>query len=63
MDDKIKTDYIGDTDPVISTSKHLICGTKTVMDILQTLLSQAVNTDNTDLPRPNIAKLIDDASV
>ena len=62
LNDKIKTDYIGDTSPVISTSKNLIRGTKTVMDILKTLLSQAVNTDTTDIPRPNIAKLIDDGT-
>jgi len=62
LDTKIKTDYIGDTSPVISTSKSPIRGTKTVMDIMKTLLAQAVNTDTTDLPRPNIAKLIDDGT-
>mgnify|MGYP003657062327 CR=1 FL=1 len=62
LDSKIKTDYIGDTNPVISTSQNPIRGTHTVMKIIKTLLSQAVNTDTTDLPRPNIAKLMDDGS-
>ena len=62
LDTKIKTDYIGDTDPVISTSSTPLRGTLTVMSIIKTLLSKAVNTDTTDLPRPNIAKLIDDGT-
>ena len=62
LDSKIKTDYLGDTDPIISTSRDPIRGTVTVLDIIKRVLSKAVNTDTTDLPRPNIAKLIDDGT-
>jgi len=62
LDDKIKTDYLGDTSPIISTSEEPIRGTLTVIDIIKRILSKAVNTDTTDLPRPNIAKLMDDGT-
>lgn len=62
LDTKIKTDYIGDTDPIISTSKNPLRGTLTIMDIIQTLLKESINTDTVDLPRPNIAKIVDDGT-
>lgn len=62
LDSKLKTDYIGDTNPIISTSKDPIRGTFTVLAIIKKILSAAVNTDTLDLPRPNIAKLIDDGT-
>tara|TARA_R100001163_G_scaffold1794_1_gene2776 strand:+ start:5017 stop:6069 length:1053 start_codon:yes stop_codon:yes gene_type:complete len=62
LDDKLKTDYIGDTSPILSTSTNPLRGTLSVMEIITTLLSQAVNTGTTDLPRPNIAKLVDDGT-
>ena len=62
LDTKIKTDFLGDTNPLISTSSEPIRGTFTVIDIIKRVLSKAVNTDTTDLPRPNIAKLIDDGT-
>ena len=62
LDSKIKTDFIGDTNPIISTSVKPIRGTHTILSIIQALLSKAVNTDTLDLPRPNIIKLIDDGT-
>ena len=62
LDTKIKTDFLGDTNPIVSTSSEPIRGTFTVIDIIKRVLSKAVNTDTTDLPRPNIAKLIDDGT-
>ena len=62
LDNKIKTDYLGDTNPIISTSSEPLRGTLTVMEIIKSILSKAVNTDTVDLPRPNIAKLIDDGT-
>lgn len=62
LDDKIKTDFLGDTDPIISTSRDPLRGTLSVMDVIKKVLSKSVNTDTTDLPRPNIAKLIDDGT-
>ena len=62
LDSKIKTDYIGDTNPILSTSKEPIRGTHTILSIIQTLVSKSVNTDTLDLPRPNIVKLIDDGT-
>tara|TARA_R110000824_G_scaffold1291_2_gene6724 strand:- start:2195 stop:3250 length:1056 start_codon:yes stop_codon:yes gene_type:complete len=62
LDTKIKTDFIGDTNPIISTSKNPLRGTMTVLSIIQTLLAQAVNKDAPELPRPNIIKLVDDGT-
>jgi|TARA_X000001382_G_C3174321_1_gene180580 hypothetical protein len=62
LDSKLKTDYIGDTNPIISTSKDPMRGTFSVLDIIKRILSASVNTDTLDLPRPNIAKLIDDGT-
>ena len=61
LDDKIKTDFIGDTSPTVNSVSEPIRGTNTVLGILKKLLVKAINTSGT-LPRPNIAKLIDDGN-
>lgn len=61
LDDKIKTDFIGDTSPTVNSVSEPIRGTIAVLDVIKTLLSKAINTSGT-LPRPNIAKLIDDGN-
>ena len=63
LDTKIKTDYIGDTSPRIgSVQKKPIRGTLLVLDVIKQLLSKPINLSDQDLPRPNIAKLIDDGT-
>jgi len=61
LSSKIGTDYIGDTTPLISSSRPPLRGTMSVLDIIKELISRAVD-DSGTLPRPNIAKLIDDGS-
>ena len=63
LDTKIKTDYIGDSSPIIGTvQKKPIRGTLLVMEIIKTLLSKAINITDQNLPRPNIAKIVDDGT-
>jgi hypothetical protein len=62
LDEKIKTDYIGNTSPVVGTIRPPIRGEKTVKNIIKEILAQAINTDDTSMPRPNIIKLVDDGS-
>jgi len=59
LNNKVKTDYIGDTSPKISSSSLYIRGEVGVMDAIQSLLQKAINTEG-NIPRPNVAKLIDD---
>jgi len=61
LDEKIKTDFIGDTSPTIKSVSPPIRGTTTVLDVIKALLSKAVNTSGT-LPRPNIVRLMDDGT-
>jgi len=61
LDDKIKTDFIGDTSPTVNSVSEPIRGDVAVLDVIKTLLTKAINTSGT-LPRPNIAKLIDDGN-
>jgi len=61
LQDKIGTDYIGDTTPPVPTAPAQLRGSMTVHDILSELLSKAVDNSGT-LPRPNIARLIDDGT-
>ena len=61
LDDKIKTDFIGDTSPTVNSVSEPIRGNVSVLDTIKTLLGKAINTSGT-LPRPNIAKLIDDGN-
>ena len=60
LNSKVKTDLIGDTDPVLSTGTPFR-GTLVVLDVIKELLTRAVNNTGT-LPRPNIGKLIDDGT-
>lgn len=60
LDIKIKTDFIGNTSPTVGTVRPPIRGDKTVKSIIEEILSQAINTDDTSMPRPNIIKLVDD---
>ena len=63
LDSKIKTDYIGDTSPRIgSVQKVPIRGTLTVLEVVKQLLAKPINLSDQSLPRPNIAKLIDDGT-
>tara|TARA_R110000751_G_scaffold55804_3_gene119607 strand:+ start:12455 stop:13510 length:1056 start_codon:yes stop_codon:yes gene_type:complete len=63
LDTKIKTDYIGDTSPIIgSVQKQPIRGTLLVLDIIKQLLAKPINLADQNLPKPNIAKLIDDGT-
>jgi|TARA_R110000824_G_scaffold194407_1_gene377027 hypothetical protein len=61
LSSKISTTYIGDTTPLVSSSNPPLRGTMTVLDIIKTLISRAVD-DSGDIPRPNIARLIDNGS-
>tara|TARA_Y100000593_G_scaffold51160_1_gene96245 strand:- start:18941 stop:19996 length:1056 start_codon:yes stop_codon:yes gene_type:complete len=62
LDTKLKTDYIGNTSPVVATVRPPIRGEKTVKSIIEDVMSQSINTDDTSLPRPNIVRLIDDGT-
>jgi hypothetical protein len=63
LTDKVGTDFIGDTNPIVgSVQKTPIRGTKKVMDVIKTLLQKPIYLADQDLPRINIAKLIDDGS-
>ena len=60
LNTKLKTDLVGDTDPVLATGVPFR-GTVIVLDVIKELLSRAINNDGT-LPRPNLGKIIDDGS-
>jgi hypothetical protein len=62
LDSKLKTDYVGNTSPVVATVRPPIRGEKTVKSIIKDILSQSINTDDTSLPRPNIVRVIDDGT-
>ena len=61
LDTKIKTDIIGDTTPVISSSRPPIRGTLGVLDIIKRLIGRAIDNSGS-VPRPNIGRLVDDGS-
>ena len=61
LENKCKTDLIGDTTPTVNSVSEPIRGTKVVLDIIKELLSKAIDNSQT-LPRPNVARLIDDGS-
>ena len=61
LDTKIKTDYIGDTTPLISSSRPPLRGTMGVKDIISTLISRAIDNSST-IPRANIVKVFDDGN-
>ena len=59
LSSKIGTDFIGDTVPPISSSRPPLRGTMSVLAIIKELLGRAID-DSGDMPRPNIARLVDD---
>jgi hypothetical protein len=61
LDSKIKTDFIGDTSPLVSSSQSIIRGTKGVKEIIKELLGTAVDNSGA-IPRANIIKVFDDGS-
>tara|TARA_R110002020_G_scaffold183445_1_gene379787 strand:- start:2351 stop:3403 length:1053 start_codon:yes stop_codon:yes gene_type:complete len=61
LSDKIGTDCIGDTTPLISSSRPPLRGTLSLEDIIKQLLGKAID-DSGLVPRPNIGKLIDDGN-
>ena len=63
LDDKIGTDYIGDTSPRIGTTqKTPIRGTMDILTVFKTLLGRPINLADQSLPRSNIMKVMDDGS-
>ena len=56
-----KLSVLGNTSPTMGTVRPPLRGALSVLDIIKTLLSQAVN-NNSTLPRPNIARIIEDGS-
>ena len=63
LDTKLGTSMIGDTTPVIGvTQAEPIRGTKKIMEVIKELLNRVVDNSGT-IPRPNIARLIDDGSM
>ena len=61
LSSKISTTYIGDTTPLVSSSRPPLRGTMTILDIIKDLLGRAVDNSSSP-PRPNIARLIDNGS-
>ena len=61
LQDKIGTAYIGNTVPPVNSVSPPLRDSMTVHDILSELLSKAVDNSGT-LPRPNIARLMDDGT-
>ena len=61
LDTKIKTDYIRDTTPLVTSSTPPLRGTFGVKDIIKQLMARAVDNSGS-LPKPNIIKIIDDGS-
>jgi hypothetical protein len=59
LDTKLKTDIVGDTKPVVSTVSKPFRGSYNPLDIIKQLISSAVDNSAT-IPRPNIARIIDD---
>jgi len=62
LNNKLKTDMIGDTSPPFSNTAAPYRGVTPVIDIIKSLLSKPLNITNQDLPRRNIGKVIDDGS-
>ena len=58
---KVGTDIVGNTTPVVTTVRPPLRGVFTVHDIINILLSKAIDTSGT-LPRPNIARLVDNGT-
>ena len=61
LNTKVGTDIIGDTTPIVSSSRPPLRGTLSVLDIIKQLVSRAVD-DSGTIPRPNVVKVVDDGS-
>jgi len=61
LSDKIKTDFIGNTSPVVGSTDKPLRGNLKLLDIIKNYLSKAVDTSEV-LPRPNIGRLVDDGT-
>ena len=61
LNTKIGTDIIGDTTPIVSSSRPPLRGTLSILDIIKQLVSRAVD-DSGTVPRPNIVRVVDDGS-
>ena len=61
LNTKVGTDIIGDTTPIVSSSRPPLRGTLSVLDIIKQLVSRAVD-DSGTVPRPNIVRVVDDGS-
>ena len=62
LDTKLGTAILGNTTPVVSSVRPPLRGTMSILEIIKALLSQAIDTSGT-LPRPNIARIIDNGSI
>ena len=56
-----KLSVLGNTSPEIGSVRPPLRGALSVLDIIKTMLSQAVN-NNSTLPRPNIARIVENGS-
>jgi|TARA_Y100000401_G_scaffold63764_1_gene50668 hypothetical protein len=61
LDTKVKTDIIGDTTPSVSSSRPPLRGTLGILEIIKEMVGRAIDNSGT-LPRPNMAKIVDDGS-
>ena len=62
LDTKLGTAFIGDTSPLQNSVSEPFRGRYSVLDIIKELLAKSINL-NSALPRPNIAKIIDDGTI
>ncbi len=62
LDTKLGTAFIGDTSPLQNSVSEPFRGRYSVLDIIKELIAKSINLDST-LPRPNIAKLIDNGTM
>jgi len=62
LDSKIKTDYIGDTVPLFSSSQPPLRGVMGIKEIINELMSRAVDNSGA-VPRSNIVKVVDDGTI
>tara|TARA_B100000902_G_scaffold225243_1_gene213860 strand:- start:725 stop:1774 length:1050 start_codon:yes stop_codon:yes gene_type:complete len=61
LNTKVGTDIIGDTTPIVSSSRPPLRGTLSILDIIKQMVSRAVD-DSGTIPRPNIVKVVDDGN-
>ncbi len=61
LNTKVGTDIIGDTTPIVSSSRPPLRGTLSILDIIKQMVSRAVDNSGT-IPRPNIVRVVDDGN-